>query len=606
MAYRNKTSTEKLDTRSLLAAIWQVMKLSYSISPSAILFKLASGILEATLPLLTAFLASQTITSITEAFNGVAGAKERALWFVVATAGVGLLMALKSSITSLVDQVVRFKIESRISDMLYDRFVRLDFWRYDDKDSIDLYEKAQDFTNFFTYVFDRVARLFTSLFGLVSAVVALGFITPWLSLLLAVAILPGLIVQYKISRFQTKHWRENITARRKQSFIEYNMMQPDKISELRLYNLANTMLNLRKQFRDKDQGARLEFEKSYIKWRVFSDALETIVQLGSLVWVVIKIANRQLPIGQFIYVQQMVGNALSSASMFISEYGSADEDLAKLKEYTDFMNLPLKIAGTKKLKAIKEVRFENVSFKYPKGETEVLKNVSFSMNEGDHIAIVGENGAGKTTLVKLLLGFYEPTSGEIYVNNVPLSEYNIASWHRTIGVLLQEFARYYFTDARENIIFGDIKANPTSSRISKALEEAEAHEIISDLPKGLKTPMATWYEEEGGTELSGGQWQRVALARNFYRQAPLMILDEPTSAIDALAEAKIFDRLFDKQNKKTLVAISHRLTTIENADKIYVFKNGQIVQEGTHRELSNQKDGDYVRMFRRQLKRKEA
>lgn len=603
MPYRNKTSTEKMGTWSMLSAIWHVMKLSYSISPSAIIFKLFSGILEATLPLLTAFLASQTITKITEAFNGVAGAKERALWFVAATACVGLIMALKSSITSLVDQVVRFKIESRISDMLYDRFVKLDFWRYDDKNSIDLYEKAQDFTNFFSYVFDRVARLFTSLFGLLSAVVALGFITPWLSFLLALAIFPGLIVQYKISRFQTKHWRENITARRKQSFIEYNMMQPDKISELRLYNLAKTMINLRKYFRDKDQGARLEFEKGYIKWRIFSDVLETIVQLGSLVWVVIKIANRQLPIGQFIYVQQMVGNALGSASMFISEYGSADEDLAKLEEYTEFMNLPLQETGTKELRGMKEIRFDNVSFKYPKGEKEVLKNVSLKLQEGSHVAIVGENGAGKSTLIKLLLGFYKPTGGTIYINDIPLSEYNIASWHKWVGVLLQDFAHYYFTDVRENIIFGDIDVKTTEGRINKALEEAEAKEIVDDLPKGLDTPMATWYEEEGGTELSGGQWQRVALARNFYRQAPLMILDEPTSAIDALAEAKIFDKLFDKQNKKTLVAISHRLTTIENADKIYVFKNGQIVQEGTHHELSSQKNGDYVRMFRRQLKR---
>lgn len=260
-----KDSEFNNSTRSLLAAIFQVMKMSFSISPSAILFKTISGVLDSLLPLFIAFLASQTITNITEAFSGVAGAKQRAIWYVVATASVGLVTALKSSATNLVDQIVRFKVESRVSDMLYSRFVRLDFWRYDDKETIDLYDKAQDFTNFFTYVFDRIARLFTSLFGLISAIIALGFITPWLSLALTIAILPGIVVQYKISRFQTKHWRENVTARRKQAFIEYNMIQPKQISELRLYNLAHKILKLRQHFRDVDQGSRLQFERKYVK-----------------------------------------------------------------------------------------------------------------------------------------------------------------------------------------------------------------------------------------------------------------------------------------------------------------------------------------------------
>ena len=221
---------------------------------------------------------------------------------------------------------------------------------------------------------------------------------------------------------------------------------------------------------------------------------------------------------------------------------------------------------------------------------------------GDHIAIVGENGAGKTTFVKLLLGFYEPTEGVIFVDDIPLSEYDIASWHRKIGVLLQNYSAYHFLTAGENVSFGDVETQPTRPRISKALEEAEALEMVESLPKKLDTPMAPWLEEEGATDLSGGQWQRLGLARNFYRQAPIVILDEPTSAIDALAEAKIFDRLYDKENKRTIIAISHRLTTIEQADQIYVFKDGTIVQQGTHKELAAQKSGQYAHMFRRQLK----
>jgi ATP-binding cassette, subfamily B, bacterial len=486
--------------------------------------------------------------------------------------------------------------------MLYERFVQLDFWRYDDKESTDLYSKAQDFTNFFAYVFDRIARLFTSLFGVLSAVVALSIITPWLSIAMFLAIIPGVFVQYKLSRFQIKHWRENVTLRRKQSFIEYNMMRPETISELRLYNLAQTFLKLRRTYRDKDQGARLAFEKRFLKWRGLSDGLETAVQLGSLLWVITKIANRELPIGQFVYVQQLVGNALGSAGALVNEYGSIDEDLAKLKDYNDFMQLPLLKEGAHKVDEVRTIEFQNVSFRYPNTDKEVLSGVNLTIDAGDHIALVGENGAGKTTLVKLLLGFYQPTTGQVLVNGKSLAEYQIASWHRKIGVLIQDFTYYIFLTLRENITFGDVTAKPTDERINRALSAAQAHEVVKSTPKGLDTPMGTWFDEEGGTQLSGGQWQRVALARNFYRQAPIIILDEPTSAIDALAEAKIFDRLFDKSNKSTLLAISHRLTTIENADQIYVLEAGKVVQHGMHRELAAQKSGAYTKMFRRQLR----
>lgn len=603
MAYR-KSQAAELSNTEMLKAIGNVLKISFKISPSAIGFKFIGSLLDAVLPLVTAFLAAQTITEITRAFAGESGARETALIYVFLTAAVGLLSTLKGSLSNYIDQVVRFKVESRISDMLYERFVQLDFWRYEDKKSTDLYDKAQDFSSFFAYVFDRIARLLTSLFSVGAAIIALGVVSPWLSVILFAAIIPGMVVQYKLSRFQIKHWRENVTARRKKNYIEYNMMHPDNISELRLYNLANTMLALRKKYRDTDQGARLVFERKFLKWRALSDSLETAVQLGSLLWVVIKIANRQLPIGQFVYVQQLVGTALSSAGSFISEYGSSDEDLAKLRDYNEFMNLPALENGARTLTGLKTIEFKNVSFKYPSNNKSVLNNISFRVDAGQHIALVGENGAGKSTLIKLLLRLYEPTSGEILVNGVNLKDYDIDSWHKAIGVLQQDFARFHFLTLGENVTYGNIHVKESDKRLSGALADAEADEVVADTPMGLDTPMGTWWEEEGGAELSGGQWQRIALARNFYRQAPIVILDEPTSAIDALAESKIFDRLFDPKNKNTLIAISHRLTTIEGAEMIYVLKDGEIVQHGVHTELAAEKSGQYATMFRRQLKKK--
>ncbi|MCA9331525.1 ABC transporter ATP-binding protein [Candidatus Saccharibacteria bacterium] len=593
---------EQMSTKAMLLAIGKVLRLSFSISPSAMGFKLVGSVLDATLPLLTAYLAAQTITYITLAFDGVPGAQRHAILLVALTSVVGFVLALKSSIANYIDQVVRFRVEAKISDLLYEKFVRLDFWRYDDKQTTDLYDKARDFSNFFVYVFDRVARIFTSIFGTVAAIVALSTVSPWLSLALFVVIIPGVVVQYKISRFQIKHWRENVTARRKQSFVEYNMMQPDTISELRLYNLAKTMLDMREKYRNIDQGARLSFERKYLKWRALGDGLEAIVQFGSLLWVVMKIANKELPIGQFVYVQQLVSNALANVATLVYEYGAADEDLAKLKDYNDFMALPALDNGELEVGDLQTIEFRNVGFRYPSSKKQVLDNINLTFSSGDHVAVVGANGAGKSTLIKLLLGFYRPTTGQILLNDRPLQDYDIASWHRKIGVLIQDFTTFQFLTLGENVTLGDVSVRPTQKRISDALDTAEASEVVKSTPRGLDTPMAPWLEEDGATQLSGGQWQRVALARNFYRQAPFMILDEPTSAIDALAEAKIFDRLFAKTNDRTLLAISHRLTTIENADKIYVLDHGRIVQSGTHKDLATQKKGAYVNMFRRQLK----
>lgn len=598
------TEEERMSTKQYLGAIWHVIKLSFSISKLAVIFKISSAVMDSILPIATAFFAAQTTTEIAAAFAGDPSAKSRAIWYVVATAVLGLATAVQGSISNYIDQIVRFRVESRVSDMLYERFALLDFWRYDDKHTGDLYEKAQSFSQFFAYAFDRVARLFQTFFGMLSAVVGLGLITPWLSFAILVAIIPGLYTQYRLSRFQIEHWRNTVVERRKQSYIEYNMIQPKTIAELRLYGLIKTFLKMRINFRNKDQGGRLESERGFIKWRIASDMLETVVQLGSLIWAVLQIASQRLPIGQFIYIQQLVSRALNSASQFVSEFGAADEDLAKLKDYNEFMELPIsQTQGRSINKPIETIEFRNVSFKYQTSDKYSLQNISMTVNRGEHIAIVGENGAGKSTLIKLLLGFYEVTEGEILLDGYPIADFSISSWHRQVSVLLQTFSTFQFATIGDNVTFGDAEAPVSKARINKALEAAEARELVEELPRGLDSPAATWFEEEGGVELSGGQWQRIGLARNFYREAPVIILDEPTSAIDAHAEANIFDRLFDSKNQQTVVTISHRLTTIENADMIYVLKDGKLVQQGTHKHLVADKSGQYVRMFRRQLKR---
>ena len=355
--------------------------------------------------------------------------------------------------------------------------------------------------------------------------------------------------------------------------------------------------------RDKDEKTRIEFERSYIGKKLGADVLQAGAEVTALVWTTLQIIERSQPIGQFIYVQQIVSRALAGANSLVSTISSIDEDIANLYEYQEFMELPVSRPNSKSLKNTpSEISINNVSFGYPASEVAVLKDISMTIKAGQHVAIVGENGAGKSTFIKILTGLYEPTTGSVDLDGNSLSKINLASWHKHLSVLQQDFIQYGFATARENVWYGDTMKPFDSKRYEKAMAQAEAKEFIEKLPKGADSYIHQWMEDsEGnaGTDLSGGQWQRLALARNFYRDAPIIILDEPTSAIDALAETRIFEHLF--ASNKTVITISHRLTTIEKADTIFMLKDGRLIEQGTFNELVKL-DGEFVHMFKSQLR----
>ena len=355
--------------------------------------------------------------------------------------------------------------------------------------------------------------------------------------------------------------------------------------------------------RDKDEKARIEFERNYLGKKIAADALEAAAEVTTLVWTALQIIGRAQPIGQFIYVQQLVSRTIGSVNTLVGTLGSIDEDIANLFDYNEFMDLPAQSLGKKKLLAMpQKMTVDNVSFNYPTSEKLVLENVSFEIKAGQHIAIVGENGAGKSTLLKLITGLYNPTSGNVLLDKEPLEHIDISSWHRLLGVLQQDFIQYYFASARDNVFFGDTSYPFNEKRFNNALKHAEAKDFLDKLPKGADSYVSTWMEDDqgnNGTDLSGGQWQRLALARNFYRDSPVIILDEPTSAIDALAESRIFKHLFAEKSR-TIIAISHRLTTIEKADVVYMLKEGKIVEQGTVKELIAKK-GEFYTMFESQI-----
>ena len=246
-----------------------------------------------------------------------------------------------------------------------------------------------------------------------------------------------------------------------------------------------------------------------------------------------------------------------------------------------------------------EIKFENISFKYPNTDKFIFKNFSLDIQPSEHIAIVGENGAGKTTLIKLLMRFYDLDKGRILMNGIDLKELDIDTWYKMVGTLFQDYNFYHF-DAKTNIGIGNISNIKEMEKIVEAAKASGAHEFIDKYDKKYKTPLSKQFK--GGINPSKGQKQKVALARAFFKDAPMLVLDEPTSSIDPKAEFEIFEKLFDFAKDKSVVIISHRFSTVRNASRIVVLHNGKIIEQGAHEKLVKIKNGEYKKAFELQKK----
>jgi ATP-binding cassette, subfamily B, bacterial len=588
-----------------LKSIGAVALMSFKIAPGAVIFKLLGSVINAVLPIVTTYFAARTTTALVSAYGGNQAAKSQVIILILLTAAFGLIMTIWSTLDNYVQIKMRYVVETRVSTRMFDHFLSLDFWRYDDKDTADLYDRAQKFSSFFAWIFDRIATIISQLISIIASIVALVAVSWAIALLVLVAVIPGIYVQFKLSRKQIKQWNKNVEVRRKLNLIEWDMLQPKLISELRLYGMVNYLLRLRTELRDKDEKHRIEIKRETMPLILLSNVIEALAEIIALVYIGLKIVAQKQPIGQFVFVQQLVSRAISSSTSLVSTISSIEEDIANLIDYEQFMKLPAYNNGSKQLhEPPQEIIFEDVSFHYPGKKTpDVLRNITFSIKRNQNIAIVGENGAGKSTLIKLLTGLYHPTNGQILIDGVTLQDLDIKTWHQQLGVLQQEFIAYGFATAKDNVRYGNVEKRYNEDQLVTALKDAEAMDFTAKLPKGLDNFVNNWMQDDEGnkgTGLSGGQWQRIALARNFYRNAPIIILDEPTSAIDALAEDRIFTRLFQNR-KRTVITISHRLSTIKKADVIYVLKDGEITETGTHDELIRMK-GYFYKMFKSQLR----
>lgn len=316
------------------------------------------------------------------------------------------------------------------------------------------------------------------------------------------------------------------------------------------------------------------------------------------------VLKNTLGIGQFTLVFQQTMNLAFSAEEILNQYSSISVRTKYLDKFFEFLNTPPIIVSPPHARMFPRqpfppaIEFKDVSFRYPGTDRLILDKFNLTIAGGEKVALVGENGAGKTTLIKLILRFYDVPAGEVLINGLNIKHIDLAKWRADVGALFQDFIKYQFS-LKENVFFGDLSKGSNLGFLKEAVKKSGADSFIDDLPGKYDQTVGKMFD--GGIDLSGGQWQKLALARAFYRDAPILILDEPTSAIDAKAEYEIFERVQKLQQDKTVIIISHRFSTVRNADRILVLDAGRIIEQGSHDQLMREK-GLYAELFNLQAR----
>ena len=428
----------------------------------------------------------------------------------------------------------------------------------------------------------------------------------WMALVMIAVSIPSTIINFTYRRKTVNYmWRRSKERRQMNYYCEL-MVNKDMVKEIRMFSLSDTFI---KRYSDVFdiyyKGVRRLICSEYA-WHIGLAIINSVVTCIFYVLIAAKVIGGEFQIGDF----SLYTGALTSVSAAV---GSLITHSAHIYEGTLFIDNLISFVKEKQtvVPSVEEpvkvahgqphtIEFQNVSFAYPGGSRMVLKNINLKFRPGETVVLVGLNGAGKTTFIKLLTRLYDPTEGRILLDGRDIKEYDVAELYKTFGIIFQDFGKYAASIA-ENIEFGNINREPSIERVHEAAHQANAEAFIEKLAEGYDTPL-TRYFESNATELSIGQWQKLAIARAFYSDADILILDEPTASLDPMAEQEIFNQFDALRADKTTIFVSHRLSSATIASKIIVLEYGELVEEGTHKELMA-KGGKYYELFSTQANR---
>ena len=528
-------------------------------------------------------------------------------WMVLNWIGVEgvlvILMAAAQRVLMISNSLLRALLGQRVNVMILEKAQTLELSHFEDSEFYDKLTRARREAS------SRPLSLVTRTFGLVQNGITLltyGWLLiqfSWLAVVgLLVAALPSFFVETYFSGAAFRLFRWQVPETRLRNYLEWLLAREDYVKELKLYGTGELFLGRYREIFEKLYAEDKALTLKRGLWGFLLGVLSTVAFYGAYGWIGWSAAIGSITLGGMTMYLLIFKQGQSSISASLTAIGKMYEDNLYLSNLYEFLEEEIDTqdgTATAGPSPGDGVRFEEVTFTYPGQTTPAVDRISLRLQPGQKLALVGENGSGKTTLIKLLTRLYLPTEGRVLLDGLDLNEWQLEALRDRIGVIFQDFVRYQLK-VGENIGVGDVTNFDARDQQQTAAEKGMADPFIEEMKNGYDTQLGRWFKD--GRELSGGQWQKIALSRAFMRkQADILVLDEPTSAMDAEAEAKIFDHFREVTQKQMAILISHRFSTVRMADQIIVLDKGKITERGSHEELMQQR-GHYAHLFEIQAK----
>ena len=531
------------------------------------------------------------------------------LYLLIALFAYRLLILVVNNISSAINRIAGEKVVVQVKSQIMEKSKEVDLASFDNP---AFYEKMENANREAGHrplqILTETLGIFSSVIELVSFLVVLLSASglSWITFVIILVSVPSAIVNFVYRRKNFRFMRFSSKERRQMNYFSGVLVDKDLVKEIRLYDLADTFIaRFFAAFKSYYKGMRkLILNES--AWHILFSVITGVTNLVFYIIIAKQVFTGQIQIGDYTLYTGAIASVATCISTLISATGSIYEGTLFIDNLIAFMEekqhiAPLNLPGGEVTQNSQHtIEFVDVSFRYPGTKRDVLKNISFTIHPGETLALVGLNGAGKTTLIKLLTRLYDPTAGQILLDGKDLRSYDLKSLYSTFGIIFQDFGKYAVS-VKENICLGDIHRKGTDEEVVSAAKQSTASDYIEKLPDGYDTPLMRYFETNG-LELSIGQWQKLAIARAFYADSDIIILDEPTASLDPMAEQEIFNQFDRLRNNKTTVFVSHRLSSATIADQILVIENGYLIEKGSHTALMAQ-GGKYAELFTTQSKR---
>ena len=535
-------------------------------------------------------------------YTPASGAVQMILILVIIQLALFAITALLGTLRNITQQLLQNEVSMRIQLMVMQKAASLDLAFYEDPASYDLLRRAQtDSINRPVIMISTAFGLVQTLLTFITMIALLVVVSPLLAVIALVSPIPAFIAdtRYGWRGYNIARWGSRLL--RRMNYMVTLVTTDSYAKEVKLFGLGGYFVDrYRLIAKAYYSSQRAQVARRYMTGFALGN-LSTIVTSATYLYVALQAIVGRLTLGDLTLYTTAASQVQGSIQGILSGFSGMYEHNLYLNNLFELMEtksaMPAPSAPTKVPQPLRgEIRFDDVTFAYPGAESSALSNLSFTVKPGETLAIVGRNGAGKTTLFKLICRLYDPNEGRILIDGVDIRDFDPIELRAQIGAMFQDYVTYQAT-AAENIGLGNVPDIDDRERIEVASRQGGADELISGLPAGYDTALGKWFDQ--GVNLSGGEWQKVALARAFMRDAKILLLDEPTSALDAQAEYDLFERLRSLTRGRTAVYISHRFSTVRRADRIVFLEHGRLVEDGTHAELMRL-NGRYARLFRMQ------